>query len=309
MAEPVSFSTLNLPEAERVALWERHNAAALIGLRCRSLGEVPLDATEINLQLPRIHVARVVGSPHIVERPSAVIRRMPSEAVACYLNLADEAFFYHDDGVQLLRAGQLIVCDADRPFVRGFSRGLEELAVKIPRSVWQDIGGPATLDRPLVLDMNDGSVQAKTFARLAGQAVRPEGGGALDEDTMLELLGSVVTGRLPGLASVHLAVAKVYIDRHLGESGLSARSIARGVGISERHLSRVFSASGSSVPRHLLGRRLELAHALLAGGEGTTVAETAVRCGFGSVTHFSHRFRERYGVRASDVLREARTQA
>ncbi|MFD7877784.1 helix-turn-helix domain-containing protein [Streptomyces sp. NPDC059766] len=308
MAEPVSFSTLNLPEAQRVALWERHNAAALIGLRCRSLGEVPLDATEINLQLPRIHVARVVGSPHIVERPSAVIRRMPSEAVACYLNLADEAFFYHDDGVRLLRAGQLIVCDADRPFVRGFSRGLQELAVKIPRSVWQDIGGPATLDRPLVLDVNDGSVQAKTFARLAGQAVRP-GGGGVDEDTMLELLGSVVTGRLPGLAAVHQAVAKVYIDRHLGESGLSARSIARGVGISERHLSRVFSASGSSVPRHLLGRRLELAHALLAGGEGTTVAETAVRCGFGSVTHFSHRFRERYGVRASDVLREARAQA
>ncbi|MGD6756876.1 AraC family transcriptional regulator [Streptomyces sp. BH105] len=307
MTHPVSFSTLNLPEEQHIALWERHNAEALIGLRCRSLGERRLDATEINLQLPRVHVARVLGSPHIVERPQAVIRRSPSEAMACYLNLADDAFFYHDDGVHLLRSGQLIVCDADRPFVRGFSKGLEELAVKVPRTVWRDIGGPSTLQRPLVLDVGEGSVEARTFAGLAGRALRPGIPDTVDEATLLGLLGSLVTGRPPALASAHLAIAKVYIDRHLADPGLSAARIARGVGISERHLSRVFSSGGSSVPQYLLGRRLELAHTILSGGGSATVAEAAVRCGFGSAAHFSHRFKERYGVRASDVLRGART--
>ncbi|MFI5662795.1 helix-turn-helix transcriptional regulator [Streptomyces sp. NPDC051684] len=309
MTQPVSFSTLNLPEEQHIALWERHNAEALIGLTCRSLGEARLDATEINLQLPRVHVARVLGSPHIVERPQAVIRRTPSEAMACYLNLADDAFFYHDDGVHLLRSGQLIVCDADRPFVRGFSKGLEELAIKVPRPVWRDIGGPSTLRRPLVLDVDEGSVGARTFARLAGRALRPGGADTVDEQTLLGLLGSLVTGRPPALAAAHRAMAKVYIDRHLDEPGLSAPRVARGVGISERHLSRVFSSGGSSVPRYLLERRLELAYSLLSRGGTTTVAEAAVRCGFGSAAHFSHRFKERYGVRASDVLREARIAA
>ncbi|MFD7293582.1 AraC family transcriptional regulator [Streptomyces sp. NPDC059897] len=307
MTHPVSFSTLNLPEEQHIALWERHNAEALIGLRCRSLGERRLDATEINLQLPRVHIARVLGSPHIVERPQAVIRRTPSDAMACYLNLADDAFFYHDDGVHLLRSGQLIVCDADRPFVRGFSKGLEELAIKVPRAVWRDIGGPATLKRPLVLDIDEGSVEARTFARLAGRAVRPAGAGTVDEQTLLGLLGSLVTGRPPTLAAAHLAIAKVYIDKHVAEPGLSASRIARGVGISERHLSRVFASGGESVPQYLRGRRLELAHTLLTRGGAATVAEAAVRCGFSSAAHFSHRFKERYGMRASDVLREART--
>ncbi|MFB8000191.1 hypothetical protein ACFC4G_46435 [Streptomyces sp. NPDC056002] len=32
----------------------------------------------------------------------------------------------------------------------------------------------------------------------------------------------------------------------------------------------------------------------------------AARCGFGSAAHFAHRFKERYGLRPTDGLREAR---
>ncbi|MFD9001469.1 helix-turn-helix domain-containing protein [Streptomyces sp. NPDC059582] len=303
----VRFSTVGLPEAERIALWEEHNAETLIGLRCRSLQDGALDATEINLQLPRVHVARVLGSPHVVERPQAEIRRVPSDAVACYLNLAGDAFFYHDDGVRLLHPGQLLVCDADLPFMRGFSHGLEELAVKVPHTVWRDLGGPMSLRQPLVVD--DGLVQTRTLATLVARALRRDSSVGLDEDTLLDLLGCVVTGRAPSLSTVHLAVAKAYIDEHLADAGLSATRIAQGIGISERHLSRVFASGGSSVPRYLLLRRLERARSLLREGGATTVAEVAARCGFASAAHFSHRFKERFGLRATDVLREARARA
>jgi transcriptional regulator GlxA family with amidase domain len=62
------------------------------------------------------------------------------------------------------------------------------------------------------------------------------------------------------------------------------------------------------VPRYLLHRRLERARALLGTGGEATVAEVAARCGFASAAHFSHRFKERYGLRATDVLREARVR-
>src|SRR4051794_30710925 len=99
---PVRFSTAGLPDAERIARWEDHNAQALVGLRCRTLGEGILEATEVNLQLPHLHLARVRGTSHVVERPPEVIRRHPADAIAVYLTLVGEAFFYNDDGVRIL---------------------------------------------------------------------------------------------------------------------------------------------------------------------------------------------------------------
>ncbi|WP_406841657.1 AraC family transcriptional regulator (plasmid) [Streptomyces sp. AHU1] len=304
---PVRFSTVGLPEAQRIALWEEHNAQALIGLRCRALQEIALDATEINLQLPRVHVAQVFGTPHVVERPQSEIRRVPSDAVACYLTLAGDAFFYYDDGVRLLHPGQLLVCDADQPFMRGFSQGLEELALKVPRDMWRELGGPASLTQPIVID--DGVVQTRTLATLAAQALNPETSAGVDEEVLLDLLTSVVTGRTASLAAVHLNIAKAYIGEHLTDQSLSAARIARGVGISERHLSRVFASGGTTVPQYLLHRRLEHARTLLQEGSETTVASVAARCGFGSPAHFSHRFKQHFGLRATDILRQARAQA
>ena len=59
MPQAVSFSTAGLPAARRIALWEEHNAHALIGVRCSMLGESSLEATELNLQLDHMHLAHI----------------------------------------------------------------------------------------------------------------------------------------------------------------------------------------------------------------------------------------------------------
>lgn len=302
----VSFSTVGLPEAKKIALWEEHNSRALIGLRCRMLGEAALDATEVNLQLDRMHLARVRGNSHVVERPAAVVRRNPADAVAVYLTLVGEAFFYHGDGVLTLRPGQALICDADRPFMRGFSRGLEELAVKVPRPVFREATGLDEVRAPIVCDFGRGELSARTFARLVDQTLRS--GPALDEQMALDLLASMV-GERHDSGSVHIANARTFIELHLTDAGLSAARVAAAVGISERHLSRVFAATGASVPQFVLTRRLAHAHALLTAAPETSVAEVAARCGFGSPAHFSQAFRDRYGRRPSDVRRQARTGA
>ena len=57
---PAVFSTAGLAAPRRVELWEAHNAAALIGLDVHAPG--PLAATEVNVQLPRVRLARVTAS-------------------------------------------------------------------------------------------------------------------------------------------------------------------------------------------------------------------------------------------------------
>jgi AraC-like DNA-binding protein len=303
---PVSFSTAELPDAQRIGLWEDHNAHALIGLRCRMLGEVTLDATELNLQLEQVHLARVRGNAHVVERSPELIRGHPADAIAVYLTLVGEAFFYYDDGVRTLRPGQVLICDADRPFMRGFSRGLEELAIKVPRPLFRELTGLDSLGTPLVRDFAGGDVAARTLARLIDRALRPEGGEPVDERTALDLLASVAGSRSADPGTVHLANARAFVEEHLTDVNLSAARVAAGIGISERQLSRVFAVTGGSVPQFVLARRLDRARALLASAPEIPVGEVGARCGFGSAGRFSQAFRERFGIRAADVRRQAR---
>lgn len=303
---PVSFSTAELPDAERIGLWEDHNAHALIGLRCHMLGEVTLDATELNLQLEQLHLARVRGNAHVVERSPELIRGHPADAIAVYLTLVGEAFFYHDDGVRTLSPGQVLICDADRPFMRGFSRGLEELAIKVPRPLFRELTGLGSLDTPLVRDFARGDVAARTLARLVDRALRPDGGEPVDERTALDLLASVAGSRSADPGKVYLANARAFIEDHLTEVNLSAARVAAGIGISERQLSRVFAVTGDSVPQFVLARRLDRARALLASAPEISVGEVAARYGFGSAGRFSQAFKARFDIRATDLRRQAR---
>lgn len=305
---PLEFSTVGLPDDERVELWEGHNQDALIGLRCRTLDAPSLEAREINLQLQDVHLARVYGTSHVVERDAELIRRRPSGSVALYFSLVGEAFFYSEDGVRAMRPGQLLVCDADRSFMRGFSRGLEELVVKVPHDVFREASGVRDLREPLVLDFGPaGNVHAAALARHVGRATRGEPAVPPDEKAIIELISVLTSGGHDDVSAAHRAAAKAFIDRRLTDPSLSATVIADAVGISARHLSRVFAEEDVSVPQYVLRRRLELAHALLTkpAAASMTVAEVAHHCGFASAAHFSNAFVARYEQRPSDVRRRA----
>ena len=163
---------------------------------------------------------------------------------------------------------------------------------------------------------------ARALARIAGRATRAEHPLRPDERTLLDLVAAIVAGPRAAHAAAHRAVARSYIEEHLTDPGLTAAEIAAAACISERQLSRLFASDDSSVPRHILSRRLQLAHSILsatspsdrasaAAGSGSkadsarTVANVAASCGFTSATYFSHAFRQHFGHRAGDLRREA----
>jgi AraC-like DNA-binding protein len=312
------FSTAGLPAARRIERWESHNAAALIGLDVRADG--PLEATEVNVQLPEVRLARVRGSAHAVERTPKVIGRCPADSIAIYLTLRGNASFTSADGSRELRPGDALVCATDRPFARGFARGLEELVVTVPCTALRARADISRLSKPAMTSFAaDGGTgasspgplasawpYARALARLTGRATGPASAPPPDEGTVLDLVAVLTAGRDTALVTAHRAAARCYIEEHLTSQGLGAEQIAAATGISERQLSRVFAADGTSVPRHVLTRRLQLAYSMLAAEPGAepdieTVADVAARCGFTSAAYFSHVFRRHFGVRASDV--------
>ncbi|GAA1899774.1 helix-turn-helix domain-containing protein [Lapillicoccus jejuensis] len=304
--QPVAFSTRRLPPERRVELWEAHNDDALIGLRCRTLTADALEASEVNVRVGRLDLARVQGTPHVVERDAGLVARRPTHAVALFFGLAGEAFFYHDDGVRRLSPGELLVCDADRPFLRGFSGGLEELVVKLPRDLFTEVTGLAGLDAPRVVGFGaGGDPAARRLARLVGGAAREDEPEAVLEATLLDLVATLAGGRGRDAAAAHRAAALAYVDAHLLEPGLSAERVAAAVGLSPRHLSRVLADGGTAFLPHLRARRLEAARRLLLdpSAAGLGVAQVARRCGFASPRHFATAFAAAYGEPPSELRR------
>lgn len=93
-----------------------------------------------------------------------------------------------------------------------------------------------------------------------------------------------------------------FVQSNLG-SETSLDTVAAKFGLSRRHLSRLFrTATGTSFHQYLLNCRLAHATKLLRS-PGATVIESALDAGFENPAHFARVFRERYGLRPSELKR------
>lgn len=295
------FSTEGLPDSHRIPEWEVHNARALVGLAAKTDGGAPLRATELNLTLPRLQLARVSGTPHRVERDETHISAHPAQGLVAYFALQGAGTFYHRHGCETVAPGQGIVIDADQPFERGFADGLTELALKVPRAAVVRLLGSPNLSRPQLFDFrgdaHDGGPAAPA-ARLAGAL-----GAALKgrpvawdefEDELIGLLGAVLAHDGAG----HFRAALAVIAARHSDPTLGSATIAAAVGVSERQLSRIFASEGTSVPSAVMDARLSSAHAVLTDSRHAAlpIAEVAGRAGFASQAQFSRSYRERFGM-------------
>ena len=307
MTPLTAFSTADLPVGDRVAEWERHNAAQLIGLTCSTLDGARLDASEVTRTMPSVQLGRVRGSAHVVERTSASVAANPADAVVIYLVLAGSGFFHHTGGAFLVDPGHLVICDADKPFMRGFSSGLTELVVKVPRTVAHELIGHDVAGGPTVREFGTGSsadLRGAALARAVTRSLAREGDRdeVSTESEILDLVRSVLDtgGRTD---SAVWAEIEVVVARSAHDPLLSASDIAAAVGVSTRQLSRLFAAHDTSVSAHVLRRRLDRAHRLLsqAGGRRSTITEVAADCGFSSPAYFSRTFRAAFGTTPTEV--------
>jgi AraC-like DNA-binding protein len=300
------FSTGGLQVLDRIELWERHNANALIELACRSIDGRMLDATEVNLRLDRLNFAGVGASAHIVERTHRHIATTATDGVALYFSLAGDAFFYHQDGVHLQRPGTLLVCDVNQPFLRGFAHGLQEYVLTIPRSVYEEVAERSLPRTPMVVKFSDvpgGDTNAAALAHLIRRSLADPGRAPVEatEWSALELLRALLNSTGAGSAAARRQAAVAWISRNLRDPSMSVATVATAIGVSERHLARAFVESGVGVARTILDMRLDLAHRILSGSASPSVHEVAAYCGFVSAAHFSRVFRERYEQTPAEV--------
>ncbi|MEU6139451.1 helix-turn-helix domain-containing protein [Streptomyces sp. NPDC047081] len=300
-------STRSVGPEDRIGFWEEYNRRALVGLTCSSYSPHGLLATQANFRLGALRLAGITGNEHVIERTGRACRELPKDSVFVSLLTAGQAVFFHAGGCLTVRAGDAVLYDTRSPYLFGFPTAMRKLLVDIPRGTFAEHCTTADLPAPLLFGR--GTAVSALESVLAEWAAGGNGSGdpASTEATVLDLVRTLAAPHLAEdstpTGSARLALARDYIERHLTDPRLSPESVAETLGVSTRHLSRVFRPSGVTPARHILDRRLTEAHEHLAdpASRHLTVAEIAHHWGFASQAHFTRVFRERFGRTPGEI--------
>lgn len=312
MATTTSFctrwSTRDVATADRVDYWNSKNTALLVGLRSVSFDEDDgLLAEQANYDMGGLRLADIAGNQHVIERHADLIRAHPKPAIFASLVLKGEGFFYQGKTCHKLVAGDLLFYDTQRPYMIGFTSEMRQFIFDCPPAflALPEQGG---LSSSVKVDGRHGA------ARWLLAALRHEGRGlssatqdacalAKQRLEIQALLQTVLAGQLSGtldagFSAPYLAAAKSYIRQHLTEPALQAEQVAQALGLSGRHLNRLFQAEcQTTVTRYIRQQRLLAARHDLsdAGLQGQEVGLIAYKWGFSSQSHFTRLFRQAFG--------------
>lgn len=299
--EPRRFATEATPVPERLRAWEEWNEQQLFGLRASTLAPEGLLATEANIDVGRLHITEIAGNAHVIERTPQNIASKPVDTVMMCLMLSGEAFVYDAEGHQGIRTGDAVVYDSDTPFLYGFNGNMHQVILEVPRAIFQGRIDEHGVPRPRVLRLADDPATtrwATSAARIMRSGIRAPGSLAEPEaEQLLHLQAYLVNPREAGPEG-YLIAAQEYVRQRIGATDLSAARIAAGVGISERHLRRIFADAGLTVAGYVTDMRIATAARLLTDTEraAMSVADVATAVGYVSAAHFSRVFRAHTGV-------------
>lgn len=304
-----SFTTAHIPQHERLEYWEAHNADALIGLDIRTLHTQALEAQQQNRESSTVRAAKVFGSSQLVERSPQMIRKYPTDAVALFFCLQGDSFFCDDNGTQLLHAGEVLACDADSTFIRGFGVGVSEMVLTVSREEFAKVSGRESLTDAKKFSFGPSPEQQPRTADATGLAQWVNGAlSSIDNDS--ELLEDDCLHRLETLFQGATAdstqlfeQAQRFMTAHLSSPDLRRSDIAHLLHMSERQVARLYTANDTSFSRELMGQRIRAAELLMHAEPNTPLAEIAGRCGFRSAAYFSRTFRDIVGYSPTEALR------
>lgn len=303
-------------------------ARTLVDLRSSSVVERPRSAAEWSRGLSRAYVPCAVRpgpiSPrgaiqslavhdleivHLSVGPLAVTREERSisssdrDCFALLMPLRGRELIFTSGGAAQIRPGDGVLWRFGQPASFESATGLTKIGLIVSAPLIQELCPALRVGYSLFEETPALRVLGSYLDVLLGSATGLDASSqAAARNAALELLRAVLHAHSPGDREVHAlhAVIVRWLDGNL-TAELSPSTVAAAHGISVRTLHRVFADHDETFSETVRNRRLARARKDIVSGCGT-FSDIAHRWGFSDGSHFTRRFRERYGV----TPREAR---
>jgi AraC family transcriptional regulator, positive regulator of tynA and feaB len=296
------FSTELLPVSDRIDAWQ-WNAQQICG-DCRI--QLPRSSFHGSIevrQLGALRLTRFSSSPLSFWKCPADTVSAENRSCIVITQIAGARRYLQNGAEVLLKAGDSTVIDAGSSWSSSCPTDCVRLYLRVPR--WMMENRLRTRKIPVVEKISGGSRIGAILCRLA-QSLFEEAGRMGEQESVAGLdayfrtlaaclgRGEIALERGPELARQILR----YVEAHLAEPTLTPLEVASAVGISLRHLHRIFSSTGKTMGDYVRVRRLKQCREDMVDPrlQEKTITEIAFFWGFSDAAHFSHSFRKHYGV-------------
>jgi AraC family transcriptional activator of tynA and feaB len=297
------FSTETLPPSDRVDAWQ-WNAQQICG-DCRF--QLPKSAFHGSIEIRQIGGLRLTrfssSSLSFWKRPADTVH--PDNRYCIVITQIAGVRRYLQNGLGiLLKPGDSTVIDAGQPWSSTCGTDCVRLYLRVPR--WMMENRLRTREIPVARGIRGTAGTGATLSRLSQSLYNEAEWMKEDEcaaalDAYFEILAACI-GRREALLHPGPALRgriHRFIDAHISEPTLGPGEIASAVGISVRHLHRLFSMTGgTTLGDYIRAHRLEQCRHDLANPRlrEKKITEIAFFWGFSDSAHFSHSFRKQFGV-------------
>jgi AraC-like DNA-binding protein len=310
--EVINATTAGICERDRFDYWHGVVCKAIVELDPQPFGTVRFDASLNSVILDGMAISRIRASAHRVSRLPAAISRSEAETLIFNFVVRGEALVEQDGRTVHLRSGDGAVCDAERPYKLRFEERFDVASIRIPRAAFAQRA--SRIHRVTAVSLANASqlcpmlfAYAASFSETASQLGASSSEKALQNfgDLLRAVVDEAILG-IPLPLSEYRATAllrvKEYVEQYADEHQFDAAQVAAQLKLSPRYINKLLQAEGISLSRFIWKRRIERAAASLSDPslKGETVSDIAMRHGFNDLSHFSHAFRDRFGMSPRD---------
>ena len=299
------LTTGSVPAPQRAAYWEEMVSQEFVPARCVTGSQPSFDARIRSVEVGDLELYDVAA-----DQKTKVIRTADK--------VASESPGYFFLGIQThgvgrleqagrsvsLRSGDMAMYDTSIPFQLRFGTAHRMLVVRIPvdevASRLSGFGSLAGMAIPSQLRAAQLVSDIVTIMADLGPMASLRSQSSLSTAFFDLLLDAVVqvNGESRRNATVRLEDARRVAQTHLSDPDFTVTAWATRMGISERYLRLLFTASPQSPAKFLWQQRLAFAADRLRDQRyrDLSITEVAFACGFSDSAHFSRSFRAAFGA-------------
>jgi AraC family transcriptional regulator, positive regulator of tynA and feaB len=313
------WNTENARPAEQFAYYREAICQAFMNLTPESLASSRFSAKVETIKLGEGAINRVFFPEHTVRRSAADIAASSSSCFYLNLELAGRCRMLQGDRDVSLTRGQVGIIDSDRHLTllhdHGPSLGVisfwvptEALRERLPPAF--DFEAERVSDDPFV-----GHLIVETARTLNASVLRmAEADSVRLFGVLLDLVAVSLsrrsragTAEATGFVDATWLALRRAIQERLRKQGLTVAAVAAAVGISERYVHKLFERTGSTFAEFVIDRRLDGAAADLRNPAmaGQEIGAIAFDWGFSDLSHFTRRFKQKFGCPPRDWRRRA----
>lgn len=299
---PFEIDTASLPASDRVEFWRASVCDQFVPLLVEPTAEA-LRGRVVGSTVAETRLRRIRASQHVFERRPSDIRAGDPEVLHVLAMDIGRSLLEQDGRSTILNPGDLVLYDSSRPF-RVETTGPFQFTIGLLPKRLLPIPQEALVARTARATTPDSGVGAALGALLTSLAGgRAAGADPAQQVALQHALVSLYVafmseeGAVGSPPSVHLALAKSFIVRHLGRADLTPAEIAGACGVSQSYLHRLFANDGTTVAGYLREQRLQGAHRdLTTSIRDEPIKVIGSRWGMPDPAHFSRVFKARFDV-------------